>query len=657
LREVSLPPGSVSTRCTPGHLSLHFLFRFQVLIAAQQGNDSCIQLLSELGADINQTNHGNRSPLYICSKRGHHATVNQLVELGAEVEGAAADAALRVARAHGHHYIFDILIRTRTVKEEARNGEIDSIFNRILRGAIPTPKQWVWLLSSKSHRALSEKITQANSDTRSCYAVLYGPSIIETTFRSSICHDGHPHIQKLVSSFLVPKEAASRKLLREIGNHMRSGRSGCAPRPSEQHIKDIRQKLTTLVTLSTLVNVLVCSLALLMTACLPGSSTVLPDDASRIYEHDCRGAERVPDRFLDEIVVLRGCFSASALPMAGWPLLAPPGEHHIQQRAVKMQAAARGFYYFDKAKPWASALKPQHTLLDQQITLVELWNLFNISGKQLSSETLPVAYATVRLPPAIGQQISSSFSQISSVLPEELSKSFYQSVSSRAPNLWLASPGAFALPHYDLEHNVVMHLQGTKRFWLAPPSSHKCPFAMPLHPSSHPHWRHLVSGRANESLWAHTSKSALGRTAQAVDLLPGDALILPPYYFHATEASVETTASLNVWFGQQELETKLRKIVLPLDHSSHSSDVLIVATELALANWNFGSCALSDYAQDTKSLLSELKRRCDGLAWASKIENIYPPFTLPTEPRPSLLDLKETLKVALSGIIQLLARV
>ena len=624
-----------------------------VLIAAQQGNDSCIRLLSELGADINRTNHGNRSPLYICSKRGHLSTVRLLIELGADIEGASADAALRVAGVNGRQDIFDLLTRTRTIKNEARIGDVNGIFNRILNGNIPPTKQWLWLLSSHNHRTLLENVTQATADVHWCYAVLFGPAADDSTFRSLVCHDGNPHIQKLISSFLVPKEASSRKNLREIGNAMKEKDLSASLQPSVHYLGFLQRVLLTLFPPSILANVVAFSMVLLASLCLPRLRKILPDESWHIHVHEfsCLELERVPDRFVDEVVVLRGCFlPRTTQPMNNWShLLLDVDQTPLPRGALKLQAEAQGFYYFDKTRPWASNLKPQHELLDRELTLDELWRIFNVSGMLHSSKVLPGAYSTVRLPATMSSVLSPSFSNIKSALPKDLSETFIESASNRAPNLWLASPGAFALPHYDLEHNVILQLQETKHFWLAPPSNHRSHSAMPLHPSLHPHWRHLISKSVRPPFGTPLSKVILGRYAKSVDLLPGDVLVIPPYYFHATEASAQTTASVNVWFGQQQLENKLREIVLPLDSSSRLSDIVAVISEIALSNWHFGTCDHGVNAQDKKPLLSEMKRRCDGLAWAYDSLDYYSHLKLSTESRPSLLKLVEMIETVLSG--------
>ena len=173
---------------------------------------------------------------------------------------------------------------------------------------------------------------------------------------------------------------------------------------------------------------------------------------------------------------------------------------------------------------------------------------------------------------------------------------------------------------------------------------------MPLHPSLHPHWRHLIGNSVRSDPFdMQLPKSILGRYAKVVELNPGDALVIPPYYFHATEASSLTTVSLNVWFGEHQLETKLREIVLPLDSSSRLSDIVAVISEIALVNWHFGTCAHGVNAQDTKPLLSEIRRRCNGLAWATENLNFNSHLRLLTESRPSLFNLVNMIEGVLSG--------
>lgn len=90
------------------------------------------------------------------------------------------------------------------------------------------------------------------------------------------------------------------------------------------------------------------------------------------------------------------------------------------------------------------------------------------------------------------------------------------------------------------------------------------------------------------------------RQVSVVDLSPGDALYLPPYYLHATmlsglgaRATGLTTSSLNIWFGvsaQQRMGAQLRAVRLPITAATTVRGVLRVIAAF-LAVWESGSHA------------------------------------------------------------------
>lgn len=114
-------------------------------------------------------------------------------------------------------------------------------------------------------------------------------------------------------------------------------------------------------------------------------------------------------------------------------------------------------------------------------------------------------------------------------------------------NFWLGKANVTAHTHYDTSYNLHHVVQGKKRFILFPPDSH---YTLKLYPCLHQLYRQVSEdvpamdkeGRLNEFL------REVG--GLKVDLMDGDVLFIPPYWFHCV-VTVETTISLNVWSSSE----------------------------------------------------------------------------------------------------------
>jgi hypothetical protein len=166
--------------------------------------------------------------------------------------------------------------------------------------------------------------------------------------------------------------------------------------------------------------------------------------------------------------------------------------------------------------------------------------------------------------------------------------------------LWLSSKGVIALPHYDMEHNFFLQLNGTKRFILSAPIHYDV-----FRPYSylHPCWRQSsrndllnVSAIRSSPLFSErkrTKKKNRSSPPPQVDSLtscpqditdettdasvhevilePGQLLYIPPFFYHSVTTLDEFSVSLNSWVGSEYVQTaeKLR-LQSPLPYYPHS---------------------------------------------------------------------------------------
>ena len=111
--------------------------------------------------------------------------------------------------------------------------------------------------------------------------------------------------------------------------------------------------------------------------------------------------------------------------------------------------------------------------------------------------------------------------------------------------IWMSAPGTVSPLHWDIGHNLIVHLAGRKRFWLYPPHATRR-----LHPYG------LLSGLPNFCRFDPEGEENDGRFRAAhavprheVTLSPGEVLYLPSRWWHHVR-SLERALSINFWWAK-----------------------------------------------------------------------------------------------------------
>ena len=118
-------------------------------------------------------------------------------------------------------------------------------------------------------------------------------------------------------------------------------------------------------------------------------------------------------------------------------------------------------------------------------------------------------------------------------------------------NMWLGQAGGVsAAVHYDLQHNIFLQASGSKRFTLLPPSTHHL---LRLHPRWHGSQRQS-QGSEDTSWPAAISTETF---VLQVELNEGDALYIPPLWFHLVE-SIQGGVAANFWTDSLVSDTWLQ---------------------------------------------------------------------------------------------------
>jgi len=97
--------------------------------------------------------------------------------------------------------------------------------------------------------------------------------------------------------------------------------------------------------------------------------------------------------------------------------------------------------------------------------------------------------------------------------------------------------------HYDLQPNLHVQLTGRKRFVLFPPSDWRHLYPFPVHHDLDR--RSMVDLDSPDSERFPNWKHAVGHL---VELEPGDALYIPPFWWHHVQSVTPQTTSMAMWF-------------------------------------------------------------------------------------------------------------
>ena len=188
-------------------------------------------------------------------------------------------------------------------------------------------------------------------------------------------------------------------------------------------------------------------------------------------------------------------------------------------------------------------------------------------------------------------------------------------VGSASPtaHMWIGAAGTTTLAHYDSYHNFFVQLQGSKRFFLMPPSAAEALYTFPrLHPSYRQAQLDLTlsmdSSRDRAMLEPFPRMKRLLQAAAntpvgalVVDLEPGDVsaarlplrrrirrsntgglqvLYIPPYWFHlagslpplqdqTAKAATALSVGVNIWSDAEELRAveAFESVALPFEET------------------------------------------------------------------------------------------
>jgi len=194
----------------------------------------------------------------------------------------------------------------------------------------------------------------------------------------------------------------------------------------------------------------------------------------------------------------------------------------VEVMATKTRAAARGVMGYNEALTDFAFVKARMGLPEFMANLA--------------------AYLPVEGAPSIAAQCA----KVSDVIPGFLDENPLRALPGVVPNFWLGN--ALTVPvHHDHPYNLACVVAGRRRFTLFAPQQVGNLYIGPLEhtPSGAP--ISVVHPKAPDFERYPRYREALA-SARVVELEPGDALYMPPLWFHQVEALERVNLLVNYWW-------------------------------------------------------------------------------------------------------------
>jgi len=127
-----------------------------------------------------------------------------------------------------------------------------------------------------------------------------------------------------------------------------------------------------------------------------------------------------------------------------------------------------------------------------------------------------------------------------------------------AVNLWVGGRGTKSPLHYDSMDNLLVQVTGRKRIMLFRPEEQEN-----LYPARQGRYPHMSRMNVFECEGGRYPRFAQARRrATEFTLMPGSAIYLPPFWWHAVE-SLDLSTSVNFWWRRSTFGAWLKQLCFP----------------------------------------------------------------------------------------------
>jgi len=193
----------------------NFLAGRRLGLAAAAGDNKLIRRLHKDCKTYVNAQSSGMTPLHHAAKNDHISTMLLLSELGADVDDKLhGKKPITIARVLNHTKSVEVLTCLKEYKDAASAG-CDMVELYVYSsGNVLSPKHWARYLPETLQLEFFNYVLVEAQNQRNCYMLLYAAPA-GSTFRDAVFHDGHRHLQHLLSSYLVHKNEV-RKVFGEI---------------------------------------------------------------------------------------------------------------------------------------------------------------------------------------------------------------------------------------------------------------------------------------------------------------------------------------------------------------------------------------------------------------------------------------------------------
>lgn len=178
----------------------------------------------------------------------------------------------------------------------------------------------------------------------------------------------------------------------------------------------------------------------------------------------------------------------------------------------------------------------------------------DMRGVNFRSETMPMATLVAQLLALRGMADAPSLYAGSTPTPESVASFAAENPlpvdTGVEPRIWVGNTSRIA-PHYDMAANIAVVVAGRRRFTLFPPDQIANLYVGPVERTIAGQPTSMVDpdhpDHARYPLYAEAERHKL-----VADLAPGDAIYMPPMWWHHVRSEGALNVLVNYWFGQRQ---------------------------------------------------------------------------------------------------------
>lgn len=217
----------------------------------------------------------------------------------------------------------------------------------------------------------------------------------------------------------------------------------------------------------------------------------------------------------------------------------------------------------------------------------------DMRGVNFHSEQMPMRTLVERLVALRGVADAPSLYAGSTPTPESIDNFAAENPlpvdTGVTPRIWVGNVSRIA-PHYDMASNIAVVVAGRRRFTLFPPDQIANLYVGPV--------ERTIAGQPTSmvdpdhpDLDRFPNYAEATRHKRVADLAPGDAIYMPPMWWHHVRSDGALNVLVNYWFGQREDRFPFAALMLAMHSIRELPDVEREAWRTWFDHYVFGEGA------------------------------------------------------------------